>query len=317
MTARLSRLVVAVTLALGARCTAGTLTRGEAEAPSLGMPLAYQAYVTDGAERCIRLPVLYLLHGHGGRGTDWTEQGDLVRTMDTLHARGDVPAMVVVMPDGGDSWWIDSPAGRFGQAWTQDLVAHVERRWPTAGAAARLSAGVSAGGFGVIDALLRHPQRFTAVAALSPAAYHDLPPPASAARGAPAFRGPAGFDASAWRAARWTALWAAYAESAHRVPVHLSSGDQDALGIALEAALLHDRLRRLQPGQAELRIVAGGHDWNVWRRLLPEVIVQLARAAPPPVCSGGGIIGGHLAVQPAGGGRRPKTEASGAGPQGR
>lgn len=284
---RLPRIALACALAWGAAqpATAGVLISGEAEAPSLGRPMAYRAYETDGVTRCTRLPVLVLLHGHGGRGADWIEHGDLVRTMDMLYARGDVPAMVVVMPDGGDSWWIDSPAGRFGQAWTRDLVAHFERRWPTGGAAARLSAGLSAGGFGVINALLRQPQDFAAVAAMSPAAYRDLPPPASAARLAPAFQGPSGFDASRWQAVAWPALWDHYAGSRHRVPIHLSSGDQDALGIALEAARLHEGFRQIQPGRTALRIVAGGHDWQVWKRMLPEVIVHLARAALPPLCA--------------------------------
>lgn len=265
--------------------TAGTLESGLADAPSLGRAMAYRAYVTDGAATCTRLPVLYLLHGHGGRGADWIEHGELVQTMDELRRRGAVPEMLVVMPDGSDSWWIDSPAGRFGQAWTRDLVAEVERRWPTGGAASRLSAGLSAGGFGVISALLQRPQDFAAVAALSPAAYRDLPPPTSAARFAPPFQGPGGFDPDRWRAVAWPALWSGYVGSPHRVPVHLGSGDQDALGIALEAARLHEQFRQLQPGQSTLRIIAGGHDWAVWKAMLPEVIVRLTQSVPPPRCS--------------------------------
>jgi len=277
---------IAVVAMLAAPCAAAaaTLESGHAYAPSLGRAMPYRAYATDGAGACTRLPVLYLLHGHGGRGAEWIEHGQLVQTMEALRQRGAVPEMVVVMPDGGDSWWIDSPAGRFGQAWTQDLVVDVERRWPTGGAASRLAAGLSAGGFGVITALLQQPQKFAAVAALSPAAYRDLPPRTSAARFAPPFQGPDGFDPDRWRAASWPRLWDGYARSPHRVPLHLSSGDQDALGIALESARLHEQFRQLQPGQSTLRIVAGGHDWGVWKAMLPDVIVQLVRSVPPPQC---------------------------------
>lgn len=270
--------------ALPAIALAGTLLADQAEAPSLGRAMAYRAYVTDGAAACTRLPALYLLHGHGGRGADWIEHGDLVGTMDALRQRGAVPEMVVVMPDGGDSWWIDSGAGRFGQAWTRDLVAEVERRWPTGGAASRLTAGLSAGGFGVISALLRQPQDFAAVAALSPATYRELPPQTSGARIAPPFQGSEGFDPDRWRANAWPALWDGYVKSPHRVPVLLSSGDQDALGIALEAAWLHEQFRRVQPGQSSLRIVSGGHEWAVWKATLPDVIVKLTKSVPPPLC---------------------------------
>lgn len=285
----MKRLAVLVTLAALALVTpwgtaAGTLESGHADSPALGRAMAYRAYVTDGAAACTRLPVLYLLHGHGGRGVDWIEHGDLVQAMEALRRRDAVPEMVVIMPDGGDSWWIDSPAGRFGQAWTRDLVAEVDRRWRTGGAASRLSAGLSAGGFGVISALLRQPQAFVAVAALSPAAYRELPPQTSAARIAPPFQGPGGFDPDRWRAVAWPTLWDDYVSSPHRVPMHLSSGDQDALGIALEAAWLHEQFRRLQPGRSTLRVVAGGHDWGVWKSRLPDVIVQLTASVPPPVC---------------------------------
>lgn len=263
---------------------AGTLTWGQAESPALGRPMPYGVYATAGAGGCARLPVLYLLHGHGGRGRDWIEHGELERSMDTLRRQAAIPEMLVVMPDGGDGWWIDSGAGRFGQAWTHDLVADVERRWPTGGAASRLSAGQSAGGFGVLSALLRQPHRFAAVGAMSPAAYADLPPSTSAARIAPPFRGPEGFDPALWRAATWPALWDGYARSGHRVPVHLGSGDQDTLGIALEAARIHERFRQLQPGRATLRVVAGGHDWSVWKTMLPGLIVQLTEAVPLPLC---------------------------------
>lgn len=276
--------LVALTLVAPRIAAAGTLESGRAEAPALGRAMPYRAYATDGVAGCTRLPVLYLLHGHGGRGADWIEHGDLARAMDALRQGGAVPEMVVVMPDGGDSWWIDSGDGHFGQAWTRDLVAEVERRWPTGGAASRLSAGLSAGGFGVISALLRQPQDFAAVAALSPAVYRDLPPQTSAARIAPPFRGPDGFDPGRWRAVAWPALWDGYARSPHRIPVHLSSGDQDALGIALEAAWLHEQFQHLQPGRSTLRIVAGGHDWAVWRTMLPSVIVQLTQSVPPPLC---------------------------------
>jgi enterochelin esterase family protein len=44
-------------------------------------------------------PVLYLQHGMYGSENDWTQQGRLVETMDSLLALGEVKEMVVIMPD--------------------------------------------------------------------------------------------------------------------------------------------------------------------------------------------------------------------------
>ena len=44
-------------------------------------------------------PVLYLQHGMYGSENDWTQQGRLVESMDSLLALGEVTEMVVVMPD--------------------------------------------------------------------------------------------------------------------------------------------------------------------------------------------------------------------------
>ena len=49
-------------------------------------------------------PVVYYLHGATGRETDWTVNGRLAETMDSLVAIG-MPEMIVVMPDGDDGWY--------------------------------------------------------------------------------------------------------------------------------------------------------------------------------------------------------------------
>ena len=51
-----------------------------------------------------RFPVAYYLHGLGGDEWNWVRTGRIDRTLDSLIARG-LPEMIVVMPDGDDSWY--------------------------------------------------------------------------------------------------------------------------------------------------------------------------------------------------------------------
>ena len=91
--------LVCLLLAWAASVQAGDLRRGLA-APStaLGRAIPYALYLPDGYADGRRYPVLYLLHGHGGRETDWADGGRLAETMDRQITAGNIPAMLVVMP---------------------------------------------------------------------------------------------------------------------------------------------------------------------------------------------------------------------------
>jgi S-formylglutathione hydrolase FrmB len=66
------------------------------------------------------------------------------------------------------------------------------------------------------------------------------------------------------------------------VPIYINSGDHDTFGIALQAAMLYEKLRLHQPKDIELRVVNGDHEWMVWRDTLPDALGFLsARIAGP------------------------------------
>ncbi|PYX33998.1 MAG: hypothetical protein DMG81_20535 [Acidobacteria bacterium] len=81
--------------------------------------------------------------------------------------------MVLVMPDGDESWYTNSaerPQDRYEDYITQDLVADVENRFPAAaGRAHRAVMGVSMGGFGAVKLALRHPELYAFAGGLSAA----------------------------------------------------------------------------------------------------------------------------------------------------
>lgn len=111
-----------------------------------------------------RLPVLYLLHGHGGSYTSWQEITDL-RPLSERYA------MIIVCPNGENSWYWDSPVDptmRFETFVAEELPAWVDARYPTlADRAARAISGLSMGGHGALWLAIRHRGVFGAAGSMS------------------------------------------------------------------------------------------------------------------------------------------------------
>jgi putative tributyrin esterase len=127
---------------------------------ALGRSMRYQVAVPSDAGSN-RYPVVYLLHGHGGQETDWFTYSDAAELAKTL-------GLVVVTPDGANSWYINSPAERWEDYITRDLIEEVERRWPVKpGRDSRAIAGLSMGGYGAMKIALRRPELFAFAASMS------------------------------------------------------------------------------------------------------------------------------------------------------
>jgi len=141
--------------------------------------------------RGTRYPVVYLLHGRTGNEAEWLAKGDLDAVADSVFAAGP-PPLILVMPDGDNSFWVnweaspgvaacagDSllaeapssfcvPVSRYGDYVARDLVAQVDSAFRTlADRAHRGVAGLSMGGTGALTLALTYPDVFSAVAALS------------------------------------------------------------------------------------------------------------------------------------------------------
>jgi len=250
----------------------------------LGRAWSYSVYLPPDYDRSQRAyPVVYLLHGIQGRHTDWLRYGDAASTADRLIASGESAPAILVFPDGGDSYWIDSdPVTGFGaieRAFVEELIPYVDSTYRTIPTRrTRAIGGLSMGGYGALRIAFGHPELFGAVAAASPAiretlAEGDRIPPS------PAFGVP--FDRERYRAANPFGLLPAFAKSAARfpLPVSLTAGDDDRLEGLLEGALdLHLALRAAGLS-SELRIIDGGHGWDVWSAALPDALVFFSRVA--------------------------------------
>ncbi len=109
-------------------------------------------------------PVLYLLHGYKGNETTWARMSDLSELADQY-------GMIIVCPDGKNSWYWDSPRRKDSQYETflsRELVNYVDNHYPTvASREGRAVTGFSMGGHGALWNAIRHPEVFGAAGSMS------------------------------------------------------------------------------------------------------------------------------------------------------
>jgi S-formylglutathione hydrolase FrmB len=269
-------------LLLTAPALASVVATRELKSIALERQWSYAVYLPTSYDTSnLRYPVMYLLHGAGGDLNNWIVLGNIQSTADALIANGEIPPTIIVMPNAGESWYIDRKE-KMETAVIQDLIPDVERHFRTVSKReGRLIGGVSMGGYGALRFALKYPERFAAAALLSPAIYDPEPPEQSAARRAASFVAP-DFDVTVWRSLNYPALWDAYLQKKTPVPMYISSGDDDHLFIEAEALKFYELLRKnKQP--AELRIVDGGHAWPVWQSTIGDALRYVFRFATRPV----------------------------------
>jgi len=118
----------------------------------------------DEAEAAGPYPVLYLLHGLSDDDSIWTRRTSIERYVSGMP-------LIVVMPDGGRSFYTDARQGPAYEAHImEDVIGFVERFFPARrDRAGRVIGGLSMGGYGAIKLALKHPDMFCSVAAHSSA----------------------------------------------------------------------------------------------------------------------------------------------------
>lgn len=114
----------------------------------------------------IDLPVVYLLHGHGGWYANW-----LMKTPGLLYA-ADFYKILIVCPDGGyNSWYLDSPvdpAVKFETYISKEVPEYIDAHYPTIkDRKARAITGLSMGGHGGLFLGFRHADTFGACGSMS------------------------------------------------------------------------------------------------------------------------------------------------------
>ena len=143
----------------------------------LGKDVRYTIYLpADYSTSDRSYPVVYLLHGYTDDNTGWLQFGEINRLADKAIAEGTIPPMIIVMPNGDSSWYINSYDGKekYEDFFVKEFMPAVEKTYRIkAEKKYRGIAGLSMGGYGTMIYLLKHPDLFAAGAALSAAVFDD------------------------------------------------------------------------------------------------------------------------------------------------
>jgi len=261
------------------RTQPGTLVTATADSPALGEQIAYTAYLPYGYDKNTgRYPVLYLLHGRGDTMAAWTQ---MKSTLDQLIQQKTIPPVIAILPDAPwnerGNWYVDSryDGGRpVETALTRDLVSAVDATYRTAPIRqARLVGGYSMGGAGALRFALAHQDLFGSALVLSPAVYTPLPPADSSTREFGAFGdGAAAFSDAVYQELNYPAQLQ-HVDADLPVRLFIAVGDDEFANpdpadahhdLDFEAEALYNAARRVPGIAAEMRILNGGHGWDVW-----------------------------------------------------
>jgi putative tributyrin esterase len=227
------------------------------------------------AASATRYPVLYLLHGFGGHYSDWATRTNLADYAARYR-------MIVVMPEGNNSWYSDSAGvanDKYESYILKELIPDVQKRYRTIEARyGRAVAGLSMGGYGALKFGLKSPETFVFVGSLSgalgiPAATEDdLKNLKSIRDSVFAVFGPVGSETRKANDIYEIARGLSAARVASLPYIYLDCGTEDFLVAANQqfAAILREKKI-----PHEYRELPGEHNWAYWDQQVPGVL-QLA-----------------------------------------
>ena len=240
----------------------------------IGKTLPYIALLPPGYFKSNRrYPVLYLLHGLFGHHDDW-----ITRTNLAEYAAG--YDLIIVTPEGNDSWYIDSatvPADKYESYILRELIPDVDARYRTIkDRRARGVAGLSMGGYGALKFGLKHPDYFKFAGSLSGAL-----DPAKRTEEQPGF---------AWDILR-SSITVAFGSpnsaarqvnDLHQIARNLTATDIASLPYLYFDCGLEDGFLATNRELAEIllakkiahqyRQLPGGHSWEYWDRQVREIL---------------------------------------------
>jgi enterochelin esterase-like enzyme len=244
-----------------------------------------------------RFPVLYLLHGYPGKMPVWIHVDPVDVMSDVLIAHHRMPPMILVAPGGktgtlgADTEWADTPSGHW-MSYVMDVVHDVDHRFATlADRAHRGIAGDSEGAFGAVNVGLHHLGAFGVIESWG--GYFTETPTAVFT----------GASQAALRADSPAAYVGSLAPRIRRLGLHawVFQGRQDH---DTSPHAMRSFVAQLRAAGADVRMAFfhGGHDWALFRRETPRMLVAAGRWLTQPA--------GPAARARARGTRRPASSAA-------
>ena len=167
----------AVLLALATAPAAAEVHQGTFASASLGREVSYAVDLPPSYDTSTsrKYPVVYALHGLFEGSGFWERRG-LAPILARLRESGAVPEFLVVAVDGGNSFFVNAPGGRYEDMVTKDLVAHVESTYRVVPVRrGRALLGVSMGGYAALHVAFEQPGLVAAVATHSAMLLERIP----------------------------------------------------------------------------------------------------------------------------------------------
>ena len=251
---------------------------------TLGKEVKYNIYLPADYEKNNRLyPVLYLLHGYTDDETGWTQFGQTPEIADKVINSGEAPPMIIVMPDAGVTWYMNTFDGKtkFEDFFIKEFIPYIETTYRIRSKKEfRAVAGLSMGGLGTLLYATKHPDMFAAAAPLSAAVWTDdeiVNGNQDQTRWNYVFGDLYGKDLKGkdrlsehyYKNAPIKIVETANTDDLKKVKFYIDCGDDDFLikgNMALHAMMIDKKIPH------EFRIRDGGHTWTYWRTALPEVL---------------------------------------------
>lgn len=250
---------------------------------TLGKDVEYSIYLPADYERSNRsYPVLYLLHGYTDDETGWTQFGEAHLISDNLMQRGEIAPMIIVMPDAGVSWYINSYDGKrnYEDFFIKEFIPHIETTYRARPARQyRAVAGLSMGGYGTLIMATKHPDSFAAAAPLSSGVLTDEEIINAQDRtwkevlgeiyGKKDLVGKNRLTDHYLKNSILKIIETGNTEELKKVRYYIDCGDKDFLikgNMALHELMIDKKIPH------EFRVREGAHTWTYWRTALPEVL---------------------------------------------
>lgn len=249
----------------------------EFQSEILGKSVKYSIYLPDGYEQSTRkYPTLYLLHGWSDDETSWIQMGNMQPIADEAIHSGKSVDMVIVMPDAGDTWYVNAYDGKdsYEDMFFQELIPYMEKTYRLRSQREfRAVCGLSMGGYGALLYSLHHPDFFSACAPLSAAVFSDdYIKSTMQSRRSLLFKklfGEKIFTDHWYQNNILHLLNKIDPKEMSGIKYYLDCGDDDTL---LNGTLtVHQKMveKKLKP---QLRVRDGSHCWMYWRTALPSVL---------------------------------------------
>ena len=286
-----------------AKRPAGQVTTHQFYSAALGVDKSYYLYLPPSyPSDATRYPVIYLLHGLAGQEDSWIKDINVAKVADAMQLEA-----VLVMPDGDDSFYLDSGrqtnyelciegaasqgkdrkncvrSPRYEKYIVEDLVTHIDANYRTlADRSGRAIGGISMGGYGALMLAMRHTDVFSSTASHSGiAALLDVADPPSnkqPAEGPSAhIRGLAGLGQlllpilgrrlEAWQAHDPAHLAASL--SSGDLSIYIDCGTEDDYQLHKGARHLHQVLKSAGIDH-HFALVPGRHKSALWRERIDD-----------------------------------------------